>query len=673
MGNTTIQLQSLHLRYFKSFRDFKINFKNDVTTIEGDNGTGKTTISDAFFWLFFGKDTNDNSDTKFSIKTIDAATEKIIDRVDHSVEAVLLINGERTTAKRELIEKWTKKKGASEKVYSGNVTKYYWNEVPLTQRDYMSKINHFISEEVFKLITDPYKFNSMHWEKMREVLTRLVDNVSNQKVAEGNKSFQDLLGKLTNKTFDEYKKQMKHTLKKLKEDKEGIPMRIDEQKRGMPESEDFDAIEAEIESKKKLLEVVDDKISDKNKTAQNLHDEYDKLRKEKTSLDLSNDNIYSEVQRKVNESLAENENPVEKLSKGIKAAEDDLNKYSRAVKNIEAEISSDKAKLEKVEKQKQEKSQEWDKENAADINFEEGDFACPTCKRPLEAEDEEKEKEKMKTDFIEDKKTALASINKEGLALKNQADSLQLSIKENKKRLEKGNAEIEKSKTVKAKLEKSLAQAKEEVQTTPDKKEMIKDSLRKNKEYIDNQTRILEIEEQLQNQEGVDVKSLKEDRDGLLEKISDLKKSLDDKYKIESINKRVTELMTEEKQNSQLVADAERELNTIQEFEITKMNLTEESINSKFDKVTFKMFNELVDGTQVPDCICHYQGVPFQDVNTAWQIVAGLDIINTLCDHYSTQAVIFIDGAESITDIPETKSQQIRLQVKKGVKSLSIK
>jgi chromosome segregation ATPase len=279
----------------------------------------------------------------------------------------------------------------------------------------------------------------------------------------------------------------------------------------------------------------------------------------------------------------------------------------------------------------------------------------------------------MKTDFIEDKKTALASINKEGLALKNQADSLQLSIKENKKRLEKGNAEIEKSKTVKAKLEKSLAQAKEEVQTTPDKKEMIKDSLRKNKEYIDNQTRILEIEEQLQNQEGVDVKSLKEDRDGLLEKISDLKKSLDDKYKIESINKRVTELMTEEKQNSQLVADAERELNTIQEFEITKMNLTEESINSKFDKVTFKMFNELVDGTQVPDCICHYQGVPFQDVNTAWQIVAGLDIINTLCDHYSTQAVIFIDGAESITDIPETKSQQIRLQVKKGVKSLSIK
>jgi len=43
-----------------------------------------------------------------------------------------------------------------------------------------------------------------------------------------------------------------------------------------------------------------------------------------------------------------------------------------------------------------------------------------------------------------------------------------------------------------------------------------------------------------------------------------------------------------------------------------------------------------------------------------------------LCHFYKTQAVIFIDCAESITNIPETKSQQIRLIVKKGVNPLIV-
>ena len=103
------------------------------------------------------------------------------------------------------------------------------------------------------------------------------------------------------------------------------------------------------------------------------------------------------------------------------------------------------------------------------------------------------------------------------------------------------------------------------------------------------------------------------------------------------------------------------------------MRSTEGVINDRFKHVKFVMFTTLTDGTQIPACVCTFKGVPWSGgLNSAGRIQAGLDIINTLCHFYKTQAVIFIDCAESITNIPETKSQQIRLIVKKGVNPLIV-
>ena len=43
-------------------------------------------------------------------------------------------------------------------------------------------------------------------------------------------------------------------------------------------------------------------------------------------------------------------------------------------------------------------------------------------------------------------------------------------------------------------------------------------------------------------------------------------------------------------------------------------------------------------------CDTLIKGVPFQDANNAAKINAGIDIINTLTDHYDITAPIFVDN-----------------------------
>ncbi|MEG0188114.1 MAG: ATPase, partial [Algoriella sp.] len=79
--------------------------------------------------------------------------------------------------------------------------------------------------------------------------------------------------------------------------------------------------------------------------------------------------------------------------------------------------------------------------------------------------------------------------------------------------------------------------------------------------------------------------------------------------------------------------------------------------------VTFKLFEEQVNGGLNPTCITLVNGVPFGSANTAGRINAGLDIINTLCKVNEISAPVFLDNRESVTKLIPTESQIISLIV----------
>ena len=64
-------------------------------------------------------------------------------------------------------------------------------------------------------------------------------------------------------------------------------------------------------------------------------------------------------------------------------------------------------------------------------------------------------------------------------------------------------------------------------------------------------------------------------------------------------------------------------------------------------------------------------GTPYRDLSASEKINAGIDIINAMCLYNDTYAPMFIDNAESITDILPTRSQQILLIVSRD-KELTI-
>jgi len=133
-----------------------------------------------------------------------------------------------------------------------------------------------------------------------------------------------------------------------------------------------------------------------------------------------------------------------------------------------------------------------------------------------------------------------------------------------------------------------------------------------------------------------------------------------------NIEKRIQELRNKE---DELLDDKEiysGQLYKLNKFTITKINKLTDNINEKFKYVTFKLFYTQVDGEVKETCETTVNGIEYhRGLNSAKKLNAGLDIINTLCDHYKINAPIFIDNAESVIDILPTKSQQIRLVVSK--------
>jgi predicted ATP-dependent endonuclease of OLD family len=174
----SIHIKTLKLTNFKGIKEKTVSFNLNETTISGANATGKSTLQDAFTWLLFGKDSSDRKD--FNIKnTVDTD----LNRQDHVVEAVLLVGDVEHTIKRVYKEKWVKKRGEETPEFTGHETEYFWNEVPVNQAEFQSKVQFILPEDQFKLLTNPLYFNQIKWQTRREMLEQLAGDVSLEEAA----------------------------------------------------------------------------------------------------------------------------------------------------------------------------------------------------------------------------------------------------------------------------------------------------------------------------------------------------------------------------------------------------------------------------------------------------------------------------------------------------------
>ena len=195
-------LKELSLENFKGIKAFEGSF-GDTTDIYGENGTGKTTIADAFFWLLFDNDSEDKKD--FDIKPIDSGG-NVMHGLESKVTGTLEIDGRLIILQKVYKEKWTKRRGESEKVFTGNETLYFVNDVPVKKSEYQDTIKEIIQEDLFKLITNPLYFSTkLKWQERRNILMQILGDIEEQEVINSSVKLKELEDLISNTDVDTFK------------------------------------------------------------------------------------------------------------------------------------------------------------------------------------------------------------------------------------------------------------------------------------------------------------------------------------------------------------------------------------------------------------------------------------------------------------------------------------
>jgi len=658
-----IEIKKLSLSNFKGIRSFTILFTH-ITNIFGENATGKTTLMDAFLWLLFGKDSTDRKD--FEIKTLDANNQPF-HKLDHEVEAVLLVNGNEIQLRRSFREKWTKKRGSTESEFSGHETAYFWNDVPMKQEEYQAKIATLLDEKLFKLITNTMYFNSLKWQDRRAVLMQMAGNISDDAVLDEilnngtSYDFTQLINALkADKTIDEFKKEISAKKKKLKDELILLPSRIEEANRALPEEKDYSQAEAEITALNADIENVDSLLMNKSQAAKAHQQSITEKIKEAGDLRARNQQIEFEVKNNVQQISRDRQQFIINKKSALRSKQDAKN-------DLLVNYNKDAEKLSKIEKEKEELVNRWETVAKEELIFNDKEFHCPACKRAYETNDVEAKKAELTANFNSNKSKRLDEIVDAGKLLADEITVLQAKLANTKEAGSLLKAEIETLQNDIATLEA------EHARLSNAEDQQVKDAIAANIEYSTHLEQIETLNVQINTPYKADDNSaLLQRKKELQAQVDDLKQILSARGQREKQLARIDELQTQEATMAQELAGLEGVEFSIEQFTKAKMDTLENRINGRFKIVRFKMFEEQINGGQTEACTTLINGVPYADANTAAKIQAGLDIINTLSEYYDVQAPVWVDNRESVINLPETDCQLINLIVSASDKKLRV-
>lgn len=141
-------------------------------------------------------------------------------------------------------------------------------------------------------------------------------------------------------------------------------------------------------------------------------------------------------------------------------------------------------------------------------------------------------------------------------------------------------------------------------------------------------------------------------------------------YALEHARTRIKELQQEAQNATECLESIEKMLYMVEEFIRHKTRFVEEGINNLFRIAQFRLFREQANGGIEERCDVVCNGVPYIGLNNGAKINAGIDIINTLSRHFGVAVPLFVDNAESVTNLEYAATQTIRLVVSSTDKKL---
>ncbi|WP_127133467.1 AAA family ATPase [Veillonella caviae] len=634
-----MRLIKLELLNFKGLEQFEFEFDGLSATIRGDNATGKTTLFDAMCWLLFGKDSLDRAD--FQLKTL--RNGEPIHKVNHEVTGTFKLDDGRTVElKRVFREKYSSPRGGDVQL-TGHTTDYFIDGVPSKEKEYKAFINSLISEDVFKLITNPLYFNEQYsWQNRRKLLLEMCGDIDDQDVIKSRSDLNKLTQILNGRNVEDHRKVVAAKKTAINKELDMIPIRIDEAIRNKPEilcdkaklEIDIKNIENGIKDLEEQKALIEHNLANVERESQ--------IKALKRTIKAREGELRGEHIR-VHQYLHTERN---NLFNELQMLRHDCDRHAKRIDELIKDIAQCDARIERLKTQ-------FDTVNSREFNSE----LCPTCYQPL-PEDKQKE---LEVQFNMNKSRELDEIQ---MLLKSQqnlkSDYLQqqdlISTQYDNANTELMQWEVKYNDAMKAYAEHQEPNIDEDAV------------------YIDLQAQLFMLESAMDDNNGDELVLAKIDGDivEMKDKRNLLERELN-KYKMHAdIDARVAELEAEQ----QRLVNEKNELDEasflMDEFVKAKVEMLEQSINSRFKLARFKMFNTLVNGGIEECCETTYNGVPYRSMNNAARINVGLDIINALTDFYKVSAPVFVDNAEAVTEFTDVNSQVIYLVVDGNFEELTI-
>ena len=642
-----LKIKSLTLTAFKGVKE-KVYPFGDITRIMAKNGVGKTTIATAWMWLMNDKDYSLKSNP--NVKPLD------MEECTPRVEAVLDIDGvEVVIAKQQKIKTGKADERGVAKTSSTNT--YEINSSPKTERDFRAELEEKgLDLEHFLALSHPNVFTGQKSADMRKILFEMATAKTDLEIASVSEETADVAKLLESYKLDEIEAMNKASRKKAAEQVEAIPNQII----GMEKSKvDIDTAELEL-AKNALLEEISqtERVLEDNKAAL---EEYEKQSKGALDLKFAISDIERVAMDEVQKKRKEKEAKINIIDGQIRENQNNLDMAELDIKRFTDAITrNDEVRKKLGDEYNALKDTVFDETKWV---FDEKSTVCAMCGREYDAE----KVEDIKKVFEENKAKAIAAFEEQK---KGQANRLIADGNELKNQIAKWEKDIEEiraknnAKELEA-LKNSRDEAQKEFDVLPTRPD-----LSSNQDYEAKCLQLKTMEKALETlNSGSEFRDTQKTKlKELQEQLAEINANIAKSSNNVGIDEKIATLQEQQRDYEQAKADAEKILYQISLISKRKNELLVEEINSHFGIVKWQLFDFAKNGEYKEVCTPLIDGKRFGDsTNTGLEIVAKLDIANSLQKFFDMRVPIVLDNAESINEenIPPVDSQILLMIVTK--------
>ncbi len=639
-----LKITKIILKDFKGFHE-KEYTASQIEKMKQPNGTGKTTVATAIMWTLFDKGYELNSNP--NIRPNDEVENEFVPTV------TLLFDLDGTEITFAKMQKKSLSKPDEKGIRKVTLTNSYEiNSVPKREADIKPFFaEHGIDSDILLACMHPDVFTSQKAVDMRNILFKMAKNHADIDIAKEHDETKELATLLEKYKLDEIEAMYKASREKAHAEVEKIPNEII----GM-ESSKVDIDVAELELQKNELEK---QITDAKSNVVVGVDKKSELEQQLFRLEFDKNGI---VQRENDKLILERR----KFKSKLADKQAILSQKERKIALCKADIDNLNQSITRKTEEKDNLLAQWKAENAKVFDesvwqFDEKSTICPNCGQNY-PEDKISE---LKNSFESRKLLAKTEFEKNKAII---IDRIVSDGKQKRVEIDKMSESVKSYETEIADTQKIIVQLNDEIGQLTGKIALIQSE--PHMELIPGYVEIVDKMEELKKQIAEIPEKVEEDADDQLQELENQLSNVIMQIGSFANNARIDENIAQRRKDlrdyEQTKSDAERILDEIKALSRIKNDLLSDEINAHFSKVTWKLWELQKNGGYKDVCIPLIDGYEFgRSTNTGREILAKIDICDSLQKFYGHKLPIVVDKAESLNEsnYPQVETQLIMLSV----------